>query len=629
VPRLALFFVPVLLAWAFQAGGPAALIEDRSHQSEVLGEERHYRVFLPPDYASSEKRYPVIYWFHGWSERYNRPPRSQPDRNYDEGEGFYRGDTISRFVATHDVIVVKWDGYNPRKPGEDYLRPYNVSPVETARQFPLYFPELVDHIDRTYRTIADREHRATAGLSMGGFMSFWVAGKYPDLVGSASNFMGSSEFFAGPRGFDVEYGHDQMYGNYEAVRTRLVTGSRDFIRFYHRQMNSIWKWTRPDHETEDFDAEHGTPGMAKTLDFHMRAFASPLPKPAVWNHAGVYPNFSVWDWSVVSARRRPALTWLEGVSQSGFRSSVREWLPDGATCPEVKLTVTTARLYPPKSAQPVTAVRLSDREVRKETKKADDEGRLTFDLDGDAWEVGIGAAPVLAIAGYRIEGAGWATAGKPVRLRVRFLNKGGARSGTSAVAWESPNSGVTVDPPTARLFALDPGESGEMVITATAADRARPLMRLVAVEGSNRIPIDVPLFPEAQVEKDILVSDGRSLPVWRRAVKVEEVALGDGNADGQAAPAEQVAVLLRDGDAFRAAELFGSDPCVDLTSRGSDVWSDYDHVGASAKYSLPVIRPQCEPGHVVRLLARVLLPDKPEHKVRWAVVEFPVWYRTK
>ena len=126
--------------------------------------------------------------------------RSQPDRNYDAGESVYKGDTIASFVATHDVIVVKWDGYNPRKPGEDYLRPYNVSPVETSRQFPLYFPELVEHIDSTYRTLADRGHRATAGLSMGGFMSFWVAGKYPDMVGSASNFMGSAEFSVGPRG---------------------------------------------------------------------------------------------------------------------------------------------------------------------------------------------------------------------------------------------------------------------------------------------------------------------------------------------------------------------------------------------------------------------------------------------
>ena len=62
-------------------------------------------------------------------------------------------------------------------------------------------------------------------------MSYWIAGKYPDLVSSASNFMGSSEFIVGPREFPVEYRHDEMAGNYAGVRTRLVTGTRDFIQF--------------------------------------------------------------------------------------------------------------------------------------------------------------------------------------------------------------------------------------------------------------------------------------------------------------------------------------------------------------------------------------------------------------
>src|SRR5262249_43821205 len=154
----------VLLAWAPQAGRPAAIIEDRTHQSQVFGETRSYRIFLPPAYAASQKRYPVIYWFHGWSERFNQSAYGQPGHNYDEGADF-GGDTIASFVATHDVIVVKWDGWNPRKPNEAYLRPYNVSPVETARQFPLYFPELVDHIDHTWRTIPGRDHRAVTGYS--------------------------------------------------------------------------------------------------------------------------------------------------------------------------------------------------------------------------------------------------------------------------------------------------------------------------------------------------------------------------------------------------------------------------------------------------------------------------------
>jgi hypothetical protein len=54
------------------------------------------------------------------------------------------------------------------------------------------------------------------------------------------------------------------------------------------------------------------------------------------------------------------------------------------------------------------------------------------------------------------------------------------------------------------------------------------------------------------------------------------------------------------------------------------VWGNYDHVGASAKYSLPLIRANCQPGHIVQFMTRVLVPDKPEHKVQWTVVQFAV-----
>ena len=244
-PRLSTLFL--LIASASHGG--TALVFDRTHESEILRETRNFRIFLPSDYGGSGKRYPVVYWFHGNAERHNR---TLPNRNYDSGSD-YGGDTIEAYVSTHDLIVVKLDGYNPRTPGEQYPHPWNIGPVETDRQFPFYFTELVAYIDASYRTIADRNHRATAGFSMGGFMSFWIAGKYPHLVSSASSFMGSSEFFVGPRGFDVEYRHDEMSANYDGVRTRLVTGARDFIQFYHRRMNALWLFTAPNHETEDVD----------------------------------------------------------------------------------------------------------------------------------------------------------------------------------------------------------------------------------------------------------------------------------------------------------------------------------------------------------------------------------------
>jgi hypothetical protein len=618
IPR----FLLLLLA-ALPIFGAEAIVQDRVQFSQVFGETRNFRIFLPPNYATSAKRYPVIYWFHGWSERFNKPVDDPPNRNYDSGTD-YGGDNIANFVGAHDVIVVKMDGFNPRFSGDNYKRPYNISPVETNRQFPLYFPELVDFIDANYRTIADRDHRATAGLSMGGFMSFWIAGKYPHLISSASSFMGSPEFFVGPRDFPVEYRHDEMYGNYDGVRTRLVTGTRDFIQFYHRQMNAIWKYAKDWHETEDFDSDHGTPGMAKTLDFHMNAFAHPLPRPAVWNHADVYPNFTVWGWEVASDRKQPGFTELSNVSAAGFRSAVREWLPDGATIPGVKLSIETDKLYPPRKPQTVTIIRLRDGNVRRQTPVAGAEGRLNLELDGEEYEVGISAGPLLAISGYQLDGVAWATAGEPVHARLRIWNKGAAPSHPGTLRWLSPNPGVDLAPMSSELPAIAPGQSTEIALTVTARDPRRAIVKIVAVQGDTHMPVEIPLFPPAKSFADFRIADGQQVRIFQHATEKVQVTLGDGNGDGKANAGERIAILLPEDDVYRAAELFTNDACVDNTLRAFDDWSDYDHVGASAKYSLPLIKPDCPAGHVVHALARVWLPNKPNHIVRFAAIEFPV-----
>jgi len=605
---------------ALVAGGTVAFAQndarvlDLTHESVVLGETRNYRVFLPSDYDQApQKRYPVIYFFHGWGERHNRPPNT--GRGYDAGDD-YGGDNIARFVGRHDVIVVKWDGYNPRKPAEDYPRPYNIPP-ETHRQFPFYFPELVEHIDATFRTIADRDHRATAGLSMGGFMSFWVAGKYPHLVGSASNFMGSSEFFAGPSGWPSEYRHTEMHPNYEGLRTRLVTGARDFIRWYHRRMNVIWDFTRPYYQHEAFDAEHGTPGMAKTLTFHMEAFRDPLPRPELWHHIDVYPDFDVWGYSVNTDRARPGFAAIENVTAAGFRSSVREWLPDGALMPAVSVRVTTDARYQPGRSYWLTDVNLSTREIRQSRQTADLSGRLRLSLDGDKHEVGIvdEPRPVLAAIGSRVVEGPWATAGKPIRVAITILNKGAAEARNIRATVHSPNSGVTFGRRELSLARLAPGEFAEArePLMLTVDDPDREILKLLVRVQDVEFPLEIPLFRDVAALPDVVVADGVSIPVWERAVNRTTRVVGTGNADGVADRGETVALAVRDGEAFRLLEVFTSAQCADVSRRMADYWGVYDNVGASAKWSLVLLSASCPADAEVALFLRSQRPSKPEH----------------
>src|SRR5882724_6314358 len=68
---------------AVQAG--EVTIIDSQHYSTVFGEIRNFRIFLPPHYFDvPQKRYPVIYFYHGWSQRYFGSSNNYAD--FDKGD---------------------------------------------------------------------------------------------------------------------------------------------------------------------------------------------------------------------------------------------------------------------------------------------------------------------------------------------------------------------------------------------------------------------------------------------------------------------------------------------------------------------------------------------------------------
>lgn len=555
----------LLLAVAWQ--DPQA-VRDISHPSQVLGSERRYIAVLPPAYDTSQKRYPVLYWLYGYEQ-----PNQERTRE------------IAAYAAAHEFIVI------------------STGPVDTTGEFPLYFPELVGHVDKTLRTVPDREHRAVSGAALGGLMAIWTAGKFPDLVAAAAGVEAFAEAQVGPRGFPADCELSDRF-NHDGIRVLEAPNTTALLEFIESGFAPAREAARPRPQT---------PGRGAPIP------PAPGRVAAAFRHADPYPNFTLWGWDVASNRRQPGFTVLENAGPKGFRSSVREWVPGGATLPSVKLSISTPpRFYLPGSAQTVTYIRLRDRNVRRATQKADAQGRLAFDLDGDLYEVGVSAEPMITASGYEFADGGWATAGRPVHLKALFWNKGGARSGTTSLKWESPSPGVQFADPAGRVYALGPGESAYVPVSFTAASPA--LVRIVAVDGATRVPLDIRVFPPAPPAPLFQIGDGVTVSAWRHGTQQVEMSFGEGNGDNHAAPGETFAILFPDGESLRAAELFTSDPCVDNTVRASDSLGEH----ASIRYSLPSIRPSCEPGRVVRALARVIAPGKPPQY--WSV-EFPVWFR--
>jgi S-formylglutathione hydrolase FrmB len=612
-------------------------IIDSRHYSNVFGEIRNFRVFLPPGYFENpQKRYPVIYFYHGWSQRYFG---SGPDSyNHFEKGSDNNGDNIANFVADHEVIVVKPDGYN-RSPGEEYyLRPYNVLPVETFRQYPIYFPELVTYIDGCYRTVADRNHRAISGLSMGGFMSFWIGGKYPQLVSAIGNFCGSAEFVVGPKDFPVEYRHIDMYKNYDGINVRLNYGNQDFIRYYHRDLNKIWTRAMDNYEFKVYPAEHSTCGMGEMFSFLMKTFENPPARPVKWSHIDVYPEFSVWDYEVNSDRDISGFTIIENVESRGFRCSVREHLPDGSLMPFVSLSVTTPPLYDKNALYTINDVDLRNLKTRHYEMKSDGNGRLRISFNGSEHEIGINKAddrPNISLASFAIIPVNIAECNRDVEVNIKLLNKGNRKGeGIKAILSATRESASVVKGET-EFGAIDMNkiaDSESSLVFHVHSDSIEiEKFKLTITDRFKNEWIEffeVPLIRNDLPElKEFEIADGRVVTVAKEGINEETISLGKGNGDGVANPGESVVILVKDmGKLWRTSltcyskylNPFG------INTRISDNWGSYDHVGGSAKYSVPLISSDCPENQVISFIAEYWLPDYPNHIIRQGKVNLKI-----
>ena len=150
--RLALAMLFALAVAA--AAGAAFLGESRDidepiHSSALAGTV-HARVILPPGYATSGKRYPVVYFLHGL-------PASA--KAY-EGNNWM----IDAIDAAGPAILVIPQGARANDTDPEYLN------WGAGRNWQTYISrEVPDYVDKHYRTIASRDGRAIVGVSAGGY----------------------------------------------------------------------------------------------------------------------------------------------------------------------------------------------------------------------------------------------------------------------------------------------------------------------------------------------------------------------------------------------------------------------------------------------------------------------------
>lgn len=574
---------------------------DLSHFSQVFNKDKGYRIYLPKGYVESNKRYPVIYYFHGWGGRHYK--------NYSENFEF---ELIGDLVDKYQTILVMWDGSME----EIELRPYNIGyhkDMKYKAQMKDYFLELINHIDITYKTKSDRNSRGIIGQSMGGFMSFYIAGKYPDKVCAAVDNAGSIEFFIGPPKNYSLYPLRYTFDNLKDVQIRLHNSSVGELTYLNDETHNAAKLEgNLKYEYWKFDGGHRmdepgeTVSFDKAMNFIVNAFRNPLPLKERWSHYDLYNDFKVWGYSVFSNKNQSGFLFLQDVSDSGFGFYTKQWLPNGASLTGFQTMITTKNSYEPYTNYSIKDYSYKEKNVLENIIKSDSLGRLQFSLNSDGHEIGIyneEGEPKLTFIDYTIGKKNkMLYVGEENELRLKILNLGKSVKSTQKVniSISSNDESTTFMPSNIDGYLSTNGDVYIPVIKVfcakkTTIDGTPPEVKITLKLNYNNLLTEeefiVPVFFDVPFFDKLTIDDG---------VLVQDSILGKGNGDKIVSPGEEIMIYMNG----HRTQLYSDDPYI-VQERLFDetlpaIWTE-DGITLS---SIVKISKDCPNNHLIQFLAK-------------------------
>ena len=160
-----------ILALAMMVSAQTGKVNDQlSMNSNILGMDRNYAIYLPPDYESSERSYPVLYLLHGAGDDQTGWVQF--------GEVLHMADKAIKEGKATPMIIVMPDANTKQRGYFNDLK-------DDWRYEDFFFVEFMPYIEDTYRIKKEKRYRAISGLSMGGGGTFMYALHHPELFSSA------------------------------------------------------------------------------------------------------------------------------------------------------------------------------------------------------------------------------------------------------------------------------------------------------------------------------------------------------------------------------------------------------------------------------------------------------------
>lgn len=183
------------------------IIEQETLSSSILKRSVGYAVYLPPDYETSQRAYPVVYLLHGYT---------------DDNTGWVQFGEVNRYAdaAIEQGKIPPMIIVMPDADSSWYINSYDGK--EKFEDF--FVKEFIPGIEKKYRIKSAKQYRGIAGLSMGGYGTLIYALKYPDMFAAAAPLsaavFGDDEVVAMPDAqWDRTFG--QLFGKHLKGKDRL------------------------------------------------------------------------------------------------------------------------------------------------------------------------------------------------------------------------------------------------------------------------------------------------------------------------------------------------------------------------------------------------------------------------
>ncbi len=171
---------------------PHGAVAEIFYYSSVLKTTRRMHIYTPPGYEAGNQKYPVFYLLHGAGDT--------DDAWISVGRANFIFDNLIAANKAKPMIVVMPAGHQPIAPGAGRGGAAQM-PTATVSPFTNEFmTDMLPYVEKHYRTINDRQHRAIAGLSMGGGQTLDIAFRHLDMFADIGVFSSGATLGGGGRG---------------------------------------------------------------------------------------------------------------------------------------------------------------------------------------------------------------------------------------------------------------------------------------------------------------------------------------------------------------------------------------------------------------------------------------------